>query len=38
MVDLHTPPFEPVSNDVTPALWFKRPGNDNGSDDDFFAS
>jgi hypothetical protein len=37
MVDLHKPPFEPVSNDVTPALWFNRPGNNNGSDDDLFA-
>jgi hypothetical protein len=36
MVDLHKPPFEPVSN-VTPALWFNRPGNNNGSDDDLFA-
>jgi len=29
-------PFEPVS-DVTPALWFKRPGNNNGGDDELFA-
>ena len=34
---LDQPPFEPVSNDVTPALWFKQPGNNNGSDDDLFA-
>jgi len=36
MVDLHKPAVEPVS-DVTPALWFKRPGNNNGGDDDLFA-
>jgi hypothetical protein len=37
MVDLHKPPFEPVRNDVTPALWFKQPGNNNGGDDELFA-